>query len=48
MTSPPKNVMYKFLFFAWFLSAQHQLRFGKHSGGSVVSSTGLSPRNQTK
>ena len=48
MTSPPKKVMYKFLFFAYFLSAQHQLRFVKHSGGGVVSSTGLSPHAQTK
>ena len=48
MTSPPKKVMYKFLFFACFLSAQHQLRFGLHSGGGVVSSTSLTSRAQTK
>ena len=48
MTSPPKKVMYKFLFFACFLSAQRQLRFGKHSGVGVVSSTALSPLAQTK
>ena len=49
VASPPKKIMYKFLFFACFLSAQqYQLSFGQHSGGGVVSSTGLSPRAQTK
>ena len=48
MTSPPKNIKYNFLFFACFLSAQQQLSFRQHSGGEDLSSTGLSPRAQTK
>ena len=47
VTSQPKN-MNKFLFFACFLSAQQELSFGKHSGGGIVSSTGLGLRAQTK
>ena len=33
VTSLPKNIMYKFLFFTWFCSARRQLSFGYHSGG---------------
>ena len=38
LTSPPKKIMYKFLFFTCFWSAEQQLSFGKHSGGGVISS----------
>ena len=40
VTSPPKKILYKFLFFT-FLSAWQQLSFGQHSGGVSVSRIGL-------
>ena len=48
VTSTPKEIIYKFLFFACFWSTRQQLIFGWHSGGGVVSSIGLSPCQQAK
>ena len=42
VTSPSKEILYKFLFFTCFWSPRQQLSFGQHFGGGVVSSIGLS------
>ena len=44
VTSPPKKIIYKFLFFTFLSARQQQLSFGYHSGGSAAVSIGLSSR----
>ena len=48
VASPPKKIMYKFLFFTWFWSAWQQLSFGWHFGGGVVSRIDLSSHVQSR
>ena len=48
VTSPPKKIMFKFLFFTYFWSARQQLSFGYHSCSGDVSNIGLSLRAEAK
>ena len=43
-----KKIMYKFLLFVCFWSAQQQLSFGYHFGRAAVSTISLSPSTQSK